>query len=196
LPPQSAANFVTLLNALAGTASLFATLYYLAGGAPALLWGAIAPLPFALVFDFIDGRVARRGAGPTRLGAELDSLADFLSFGIAPAALAFAVGMRGGWDALVLLYFVSCGLYRLARFNATAEALADETGKVRYFEGTPIPSTLLLVAVVAALVWSDRVHDNLPLGELDFGPWGFHPLVLLYAASGTAMVSRVRIPKI
>jgi hypothetical protein len=65
----------------------------------------------------------------------------------APAVLAFSVGMNGGWDWAVLTYFVCCGLSRLARYNATAEELADESGKVSYFEGTPIPTSLVLVAI-------------------------------------------------
>ena len=54
------------------------------------------------------------------LGADLDSLADVISFGVAPAVLGFTLGLRGGWDMLSLTYFVVCGVSRLARFNVTA----------------------------------------------------------------------------
>ena len=64
--------------------------------------------------------------------------------------------MRGGWDMLVLTYFVVCGVSRLARFNVTAEALADsETGKVKYFEGTPIPSSVVIVLLLGSRCISD-----------------------------------------
>src|SRR6185503_18531581 len=95
---------------------------------------AMALLPVALVFDFADGRVARWRQRSSPLGADLDSLADVISFGLAPAALGFAVGLRGALDVLILIYFVCCGISRLARFNATADALADDSGKVKYFE--------------------------------------------------------------
>ena len=90
-------------------------------------------------------------ADQSALGRELDSLADVISFGVAPAALAFAAGMRGGWDVAALIYFVCCGVSRLARYNVTAESFSEETGKVRYFEGTPIPTSVVLTGVLA---WS------------------------------------------
>ena len=57
------------------------------------------------------------------LGADLDSLADVISFGVAPAVLGFTLGLRGGWDMVILTYFVVCGVSRLARFNVTSSAL-------------------------------------------------------------------------
>ena len=59
--------------------------------------------------------------------------------------MAFAVGMRGGWDALLLIYFVGCGISRLARYNVTAVSGRGGGDKVKYFEGFPIPTSLLLV---------------------------------------------------
>src|SRR5207237_8462407 len=99
-------------------------------------WGVA---PAALVFGVLDGRIARRRHTHSALGRELDSLADVISFGVAPAALGFAAGLRGGWDWVALLYFVCCGVSRLARYNVTAEMLSDGKDKVAYFEGTPIP---------------------------------------------------------
>ncbi len=90
-----------------------------------------------------------------------------------------------------------CGVSRLARFNATAAALADETtGKVKYFEGTPIPTSVVIVAILAAAFWVDRTGDSMWLGVMRIGPATLHPLVLLYAISGSAMISAtLRIPK-
>ncbi len=162
---------------------------------PGPLARAFVFLPAALVLDVADGMVARGSHRSSPFGADLDSLADVISFGVAPAVLAFTLGMRGLWDALVLCAFVCCGVGRLARFNETA-ALADASGKVRYYEGTPIPTSLGLLAVLALAWWQGAVGDALWLGRLQVGPGTFHPLVLLYAASGAAMVSRVRIPKL
>ena len=105
------------------------------------------------------------------LGADLDSLADVISFGVAPAVLGFTLGLRGGWDMVILTYFVVCGVSRLARFNATAVALADATtGKVKYFEGTPIPTSVVLVLVLGLAQYLGRVDDHLWLGVYQIGP--------------------------
>src|SRR5262249_18179644 len=129
-------------------------------------------------------------------GADLDSLADVVSFGVAPAVLGFTLGMRGGWDAIVLCGFVCCGVSRLARYNVTAASLSDASGKVKYYEGTPIPTSLGIVAVLAVGWWRGAVGDALWLGKYRLGRGYFPPLVLLYALSGSAMVSAsLRIPK-
>jgi CDP-diacylglycerol---serine O-phosphatidyltransferase len=191
------ADVITLANGFAGTSAVFGVMQYLVTGERAMLWFAFGALPAAMVFDVLDGRVARWRRKVSLLGAQLDSLADLVSFGVAPAVLAFAVGMRGGIDALVLIYFVSCGISRLARYNATAAALSDETGKVKYYEGTPIPTSMLLVAILAVLFWQDRIGPDLPFGELSIFGWKLHPLVFLYFLSGSAMISKnLRIPKI
>src|ERR1035437_3263066 len=136
------ADLFTLANASCGMASAFASMTYLISPSIGLFTLAAALVPLALVFDALDGRVARWRHAHSTLGRELDSLADVISFGVAPAALAFAAGMRGGWDWAVLIYFVGCGVSRLARYNVTAEALSAGGDKVKYFEGTPIPSSL------------------------------------------------------
>jgi CDP-diacylglycerol--serine O-phosphatidyltransferase len=130
------------------------------------------------------------------LGADLDSLADIISFGVAPAMLGFTLGLRGGWDMLVLTYFVICGVSRLARFNVTALALADdETGKVKYFEGTPIPTSIVIVALLGLAVMLGRIDENLWFGVRKIGPALLHPLALIYGLGGSAMISTIRIPK-
>jgi CDP-diacylglycerol--serine O-phosphatidyltransferase len=127
----------------------------------------------------------------------LDSLADVISFGVAPAALGFAAGLRGGWDGIALIYFVCCGVSRLARYNVTAEQLAAGGDKVAYFEGTPIPTTFLLTAVLAWAASQDRLGERLYWGAWLVGPWDLHPLALLFVLSGSLMISKtLRIPKI
>jgi CDP-diacylglycerol---serine O-phosphatidyltransferase len=190
------ADLLTLANGFSGTAAIFSMMKYLVSGEPSYLHAVFGLLPAALIFDVLDGRVARMRHEQSLLGQELDSLADLISFGVAPACLAFAVGMRGGVDAVALVYFVGCGLSRLARYNATAAELAGENGKVKYFEGTPIPSSLLIVAFLGYLVSQGKFGPTLPLGVVAIGPVDFHPLVLIYAMSGSAMISKtLRIPK-
>jgi CDP-diacylglycerol--serine O-phosphatidyltransferase len=187
---------ITLINAISGTFSVLATLKYSATADRTYLWLALGLLPIAGLADFMDGRVARKTHRSSSLGGDLDSLSDLISFGLAPACLAFAVGLNGGWDSAVLVYFVCCGLGRLARYNVTASSMSDATGKVRYYQGTPIPTSLGLVAILAGLVAAGYTGERLPLGELELGPWSFHPLVLMYLASGSAMISaRLRVPK-
>ncbi len=191
------ADLITIANASCGTISIFLCLDYLATNRPRFLWAAFILLPAALVFDVLDGYVARLDKKrQSVLGADLDSLADVISFGVAPAVLGFTLGMRGGWDMLILTYFVVCGVSRLARFNVTASALADEsTGKVKYFEGTPIPTSVLLVIILGIAQYLGRVGDSLWFGVTRIGPAELHPLALMFAASGSAMISTLRIPK-
>ncbi len=192
----TAADFVTLGNAFAGAGAILSQMQYLATGGAGWLWLAFGLMPLAFIFDALDGRIARWRFRSSPLGADLDSLADVISFGMAPASLAFAVGLRGSLDVVVLLYFVGCGISRLARFNVTAASLADDSGKVKYFEGTPIPTSLALVMVLGGLFWAGRTGPALPFGVLSLGGLELHPLVLLYFASGSAMISKtLRIPK-
>lgn len=191
------ADLFTLSNAAFGTLSLFMCLAFLESQKPHFIWIALACLPLSFIADGIDGWVARKRQAWSRIGADLDSLADVISFGVAPAVLAFTLGMRGGWDIVVLIYFVLCGISRLARYNVTMDELSGEDGKVKYFEGTPIPSSLILVVVLATAVWQGATGNQLWLGEMTImGPGKFHPLVLMFAVSGSAMISTsLRIPK-
>ena len=139
------ADWFTLGNAFCGTGAIFAAMRYLQDGVAQDLLLGMALIPLAFVFDALDGRIARWRKVASTLGRELDSLADVISFGVAPAALGYACGLQGGWDWLILSYFVGCGVSRLARYNVTAEQLSGAEGKVKYFEGTPIPTSVLIV---------------------------------------------------
>ena len=163
LRSYTAADALTIGNAVCGTIAIFLCLDYLATGSDRLMWTAFLLLPLALVCDFFDGYVARLNRRrQSVLGGDLDSLADVISFGVAPAVLGFTLGLRGGWDMLCLTYFVVCGVSRLARFNVTAAALADDTGKVKYFEGTPIPTSIVIVVLLGVGV-STRASGRAPL---------------------------------
>ncbi len=190
------ADVLTLCNAGCGTGSVFAAMAYLQTQDRNLFYLAAALIPVALVFDALDGRVARWRHEHSILGRELDSLADVISFGVAPAALGFAAGMNAALDVAVLLYFVACGVGRLARFNVTAEALSAGGDKVKYFEGTPIPTSVLLVLVLAIAAGTGNLGQALWFGRVGVGPIALHPLVLMFALSGSLMISKtLHIPK-
>ncbi|KAG1451341.1 hypothetical protein G6F46_007369 [Rhizopus delemar] len=192
------ADVITLMNGICGIQSILSSMRYLITNDVQDLYTAMFFMPCGMLFDFLDGRVARWRNNSSLLGQELDSLADLISFGMAPAALAFAVGMRTCLDTFALSYFVCCGIARLARYNATvALAPKDATGKVNYFEGTPIPTTLALVACIACFVRCDLYMDALPGSVIRLlDRWELHPFVLAYVLSGTLMISKtLRIPK-
>jgi CDP-diacylglycerol--serine O-phosphatidyltransferase len=190
------ADAFTLANGGCGTAAIFLAMDHVREARVDKVYAAGLLVIGALLFDVLDGRVARWRHDASPLGRELDSLADVISFGVAPACLAYAVGMTGVWDALALLYFVACGISRLARYNITAESLAGESGKVQYFEGTPIPTSTVLVALLVLLAWLGRLGPALPLGAVHLGPFVLHPLVLLFVLSGSLMISKtLHIPK-
>ncbi len=191
------ADGITLANASCGTISIFLCLAYIGDGRNAQLWAAFV-LPWAaLVFDVMDGYVAR--LHPRRqsvIGGDLDSLADIVSFGVAPAVLGYTLGLRGLWDVVCLTWFVCCGISRLARFNATAAALTNaDTGKVRYFEGTPIPTSVLIILGLAWLYRQSLTGPALWLGSWEIAGKVFHPLSVVYVLSGSLMISTIRIPK-
>jgi CDP-diacylglycerol--serine O-phosphatidyltransferase len=184
------ADFFTLANAACGVAAVFCAMTYVDRQSLTHFFTATALVPAALIFDVLDGRVARWRHTHSALGRELDSLADIISFGVGPAAIGFAAGLRGGWDWVVLIYFVCCGVSRLARYNVTAEALAKGGDKVFYYEGTPIPTSVILIAVLAVAAWQGRLDETLYWGTWTLGPWELHPLVFLFALSGTMMISK------
>jgi len=198
LRSYTAADALTIGNASCGTIAIFLCLDYVATGSARFMWVAFILLPSALICDVLDGMVARAQKGrQSVLGGDLDSLADVISFGVAPAVLGFTLGLRGAWDVLCLTYLVVCGVSRLARFNVTAASLADaSTGKVKYFEGTPIPTSIAIVGVLALAFALGRVGENLWFGAVRLGPWTLHPFALVYLASGSAMISAtLRVPK-
>ena len=191
------ADWFTLANAFCGTGAVFAAMRFLQDGVVRDLLVGMALIPLAFVFDALDGRIARWRKVASTLGRELDSLADVISFGVAPAALGFAAGMSGAWDWVALIYFVCCGVSRLARFNVTAESLSGSGEKVKHFEGTPIPTSVLITAVLAVAAWQGRIGGDLYGGSWNAAGGILHPLALLFVLSGSLMISKtIRIPKI
>jgi CDP-diacylglycerol---serine O-phosphatidyltransferase len=189
------ADVITLGNAFCGTGAILASMSYVASGDRAAILAAFILLPVALICDILDGSVARWRRESSPLGSDLDSLADIVSFGVGPAALGFALGLRGAWDAVALCFFVACGIARLARYNVTAATLSAGTGKVKYYEGTPIPTSMLLVAILGVLFAMGLFGPAMWLGALEIGPFVLHPFSLFYVMSGALMVSTFKISK-
>ena len=184
------ADLFTIANGSCGVAAVFQAMTFLATGERGRLDVAAALILAALLFDVLDGRVARWRHRASALGREMDSLADVISFGVAPAGIAFAAGLRGVLDQLILLFFVACGLSRLARYNVTAEALSAETGKVGYFEGTPIPTSIVPLALLL-LAFHRGALFPLSVGGLEL-----HLVSLLFLLSGSLMISKtLKVPK-
>jgi CDP-diacylglycerol--serine O-phosphatidyltransferase len=189
------ADWFTLANAVCGTGALFSMLTYLQTTDVRHVYFACGMVFAALVFDVLDGRIARWRQKNSVLGRELDSLADVISFGVAPAVIAYGCGMQGLYDRIVLTCFVACGVSRLARYNVTADELSGDSGKVKYFEGTPIPTSMLLVLLLCWAASQGAVRENLWFGQVVIAGFILHPIVLVFAVSGSLMVSRIRFPK-
>ena len=190
------ADWFTLGNAVCGTGALFSSMTYLQTQDRSRIFTACALVFAALVFDILDGRIARWRQKSSAMGRELDSLADVISFGVAPAMLAYVCGMQGLYDRVILVFFVACGVSRLARYNVTAEAMSEGTGKVKYFEGTPIPTSIVLVVLLTVAAYDDSIGASLWFGAVQVFGFTLHPLALLFAVSGSLMISRIPIPKL
>jgi CDP-diacylglycerol--serine O-phosphatidyltransferase len=192
------ADAFTLANASCGTISIFLCLSYIADERSRQLWGAFVLPVIALACDAADGYIARLSRGrQSLLGADLDSLADIVSFGVAPAVLGYTLGLRGLWDVVCLTWFVCCGISRLARFNVTSASLTNAaTGKVRYFEGTPIPTSVVLVLLLAVLYRTGHVGQDFWWGRWELLDRIFHPFSALFFLSGSLMISTIKVPKL
>lgn len=158
-------------------------------------WGpiklALAFILLACIFDLFDGRVARMGGVESPFGREFDSLADLISFGVAPAFLVYKVVLADvfirhpqiGW--FIASIYLLCGAFRLARFNCLA-AVAGSGGQ-KDFLGFPIPSAAGLVASLTLLIIHLNEHER------GLGPWKYVPAAVLVFLSAM-MVSTVRYP--
>ncbi|WP_323016880.1 CDP-alcohol phosphatidyltransferase family protein [Castellaniella sp.] len=189
------ADWFTLGNAMSGTGALFCMMSFIAEGDIVQVYFACGLVLSALVFDVLDGRIARWRRCSSELGRELDSLADVISFGVTPAIIAYGLGMSSLWDRVLLGYFIACGVSRLARYNITTESLSNDAGKVTHFEGTPIPTSFALVIMLGIAAANGAWGPNLWGGSVDILGYALHPLTLSFGLSGSLMISRIRIPK-
>ncbi len=152
---------------------------------PAQLYQAALAIFFAMFFDGFDGRVARLTKTQSQFGVELDSLADVMSFGVAPAMLVYkwALAELGFLGVFIAFAYAACGALRLARFNVLA-LRSPHGGSSRYFIGLPIP---LAAGVLVSMVISHYAADGTPIGET-----GAAPVAVCVAALAVLMVSTVR----
>ncbi|HSD43349.1 MAG TPA: CDP-diacylglycerol--serine O-phosphatidyltransferase [Burkholderiales bacterium] len=184
------ADLFTIANGLCGVAAIFAAMKFLVTHDALHVYLAGSLVLLALVFDVLDGKIARWRHSASSLGRELDSLADVISFGVAPAAIAFAAGVDSPLDQTILIFFALCGLSRLARYNVSAEALSAQTGKVEYFEGTPIPTSVVPLGLLILAFHRGQLYP------VELLRMELHLPVLLFLASGCLMISKtLRIPK-
>ena len=184
------ADLFTIANGFCGVAAVFEAMKVLSTRDPWHVYAAALLVPVAFVFDVLDGRIARWRHRASPMGRELDSLADVISFGVAPAGIAFAAGLDSIADQIILVYFVGCGVSRLARYNVTAEELSAGTGKVRYFEGTPIPTSVVPLGFLMLTFHRGTLYP------LELGGATVHAVSLLFLLSGSLMISKtLRIPK-
>ena len=185
------ADLFTIANGACGVFAVFCAMRHASTGRPRDLWVAAALVPLAILFDLLDGRVARWRREASPMGRELDSLADVISFGVAPAAIAFAGGLDGPLDQALLVWFAACGLSRLARYNiSSAATVTGPTDKVPYYEGTPITTSVVPLGVLM-LAWWRGAAQALPLAG-----GALHALSLMFFVSGCLMISKtIRIPK-
>ena len=171
---------IYFLPNLMTTAALFAGFYAVIAGMNGQFEAGAVAIFIAMVFDGLDGRIARMTGSTSAFGAEYDSLADMVSFGLAPALLLYSWGVsefgKLGWLA-AFIYTAGAAL-RLARFNVQASSLDK-----KYFQGLPSPAA---AALVAGWVWVNESH------QLDSGTWGHLMGAVLLVAAGLLMVSNVR----
>jgi CDP-diacylglycerol--serine O-phosphatidyltransferase len=153
---------IYLLPNLFTTGSLFAGFYSIISGMNQDFTSASIAIFIALIFDGLDGRVARLINAQSAFGAQYDSLADMLSFGVAPALLAYNWNSLYldpiGWSKLAWLsafIFSACVALRLARFNVQLESPSNSKKGKRYFYGVPCPAAAVLVA---SLIWVCNIH--------------------------------------
>jgi CDP-diacylglycerol--serine O-phosphatidyltransferase len=184
---------MTSANLLCGYYAVVASLI----GAPEDLNRAAKAIGLAILFDSLDGRLARMTGTTTEFGVQFDSLADVVSFGIAPSILAYAWGYRsvtslageglhqlGQFAWVCCLAFLICCAWRLARFNVQGMA----PGSSKYFVGMPTPAA---AGVIASIVHAFRIGGPMPIGPLQNGWWAISWFVLA-AALGGLMTSTIR----
>lgn len=192
------ADYITLLNGFCGFLSIISCLRSLKIDNVSYVQRSFFFILLGGIFDFLDGRVARLRKKASLLGQELDSLSDLISFGVAPAITAFTIGLDTTIDVLCLSFFTLAGLARLARFNITINNIPhDHNGKARFFEGLPIPTSLVTVTVMAILIHVNKINENILFGICRNNKWGeFHYFSLIFVLHGCAFISKsLKVPK-
>ena len=158
-------NLLTAGNLACGFFALTRIFQYQEGGDFEPIKKAIRLILYAFLFDLFDGRLARLAKKESQFGREFDSLADMVSFGVAPAFLIYRIVLQEfepGW--IIAAVYLVCGGVRLARFNVMS--MQPSEGNGREFVGFPIPSAAALVVSVTMLIMWMVGHDR------SLGKWG------------------------
>lgn len=139
---------VYILPNLFTTGNLFCGFWAIISVLQEKYYFAAVAILLAAIFDVLDGKVARLSGATSKFGVQYDSLADLISFGVAPALLAFSWALRpyGRFGWLAAFLFVVCGALRLARFN-----VMSASGETKYFKGLPIPAAATMIALTILL---------------------------------------------
>jgi CDP-diacylglycerol--serine O-phosphatidyltransferase len=186
-PQRRLRRGVVILPSGLTLANLFCGIYAIVSASRGLFDLAGFLIVLGGVADALDGRVARATGSGSRFGAELDSLVDIVSFGLAPAMIMyFAVLNKEGWDWLIVFLYVTCAAIRLARFNV------EQAGRAkRYFHGLPSPAAGM---TLATYYWFSQtpLYNQTMLGDL---PWHFWLRVLMLALA-FLMISNVSYPAV
>ena len=177
---------VYLLPSILTTFGLFCGFYAVIASIKGSFEIAAMSIFFAMLWDALDGRVARMTNTQSAFGAEYDSMADLISFGVAPAILVYQWALSGmgkiGWMAAFV--YAACAALRLARFN-TQVSTADK----RYFQGLPSPAAAAVLAGMIGLYeWLPGQGYELGLSTTSENTIGW----LIAVVSGILMVSNVR----
>lgn len=189
-PPRAPRRVVIVLPSAFTLGNLFFGMWAIVSASQGnFLWAGWF-IVFAGILDMLDGRVARLSGTGTRFGAELDSLVDLTSFGVAPALvmyfLEFSTVGRFGW-VLCFLYVVAAAI-RLARFNVASQTKPTSGGS--WFRGLPSPSAGMTLAVYYPFTQTDVYHESLRYLQLNQ-----QGLVLLILTLAVLMVSRIPYPR-
>jgi CDP-diacylglycerol--serine O-phosphatidyltransferase len=156
------ADLFTLLNAAAGILAIILSIKNEFTYAAILLFTAV-------LFDFIDGKIARISQKQNALGKNLDSLSDIISFGVAPAVFGYMQGLNSFFSVIILIFFTLCGVLRLARFNIL---------NINYFIGVPITISGIVFPVIYFLFSFNKT------------------IIFIYLVLGLLMISSFKIPKL
>lgn len=183
--PKSEMLIVQLLPNLLTLAAIAAGLTAIRFGIEGNFERAVRLILLAGVLDGLDGRVARMLKSESEIGAELDSLADFVNFGVAPVLLVYLWALsemrNEGWIALLI--FAVCCVIRLARFNVGSRSAGDDDPPNDFFVGVPAPAGAVLVMLPMYLFFTFGSSPDTALPELAICAW--------VIAVGLLMVSRI-----
>jgi CDP-diacylglycerol--serine O-phosphatidyltransferase len=176
-------TLLSILPHLFTVSSIFCGMYAIIqatdGTAADRFYLASVAILFAVIFDSVDGRVARMTKTESDFGVQMDSLADVISFGVAPAILVYQWGLThfGLVGMLVAFFYAACGALRLARFNVLAAS-----GSTKHFVGLPIP---LAAASIVSLV---LLHFKMGGVQLGYQPL----LIVVVLLLALLMISNIR----